>query len=163
MADVAEHVNKKGCFCLNEMKQHSHANLFVGDRRLVVRSDVDGQLLLHVPFTNTLRLSGLQLDAPDGEAPTRVKIWVNAPTLGFEEVDDVEPAQTLQLAAGDVGEGARLLPLKPVRFNKVDSLHVLLEREGADKVAVSSIKFVGGTVEGRTKSLTELGKKEEEA
>ena len=160
MADVSEHINKKGVFCLNEMRAHSQANLFVGDRRLVCRSDVDGQLLLHVPFNNTLRLSALQLDAPADEAPTLVKVWVNAPTLGFEDVDSVEPAQTLTLAAGDVGEGARLLPLKLVRFTKVNSLHLLLEREGADKVAVSSIKFVGSTVEG-TKSLTELGKKEE--
>jgi hypothetical protein len=139
------------------MRAHSHANLWVGDRRLVLRSDVDAQLLLHVPFHNTLRLSGLALDAPPDEAPTVIKVWVNLPTLGFEEVDDVEPAQVLHLTAADVGEGARVLPLKLVRFNKVNSLHIFLEREGADKVALASLRLLGSAVEA-TKSMSELGK-----
>lgn len=48
-----------------------------------------------------------------------------------------------------------------VKFNRVNSLHIFLDREGADKVSVASIKFFGSPVEGVTKDLKDLGKKPE--
>lgn len=44
------------------------------------------------------------------------------------------------------------------KFNRVNTLHIFFDREGADHVAVAGLKFYGAPLEG-TKDLKELGKK----
>ena len=45
--------------------------------------------------------------------------------------------------------------------SQVNHLHVFLDRPGSDTCALSSIKFIGSTVQ-TTGDLKDLGKKEEE-
>lgn len=68
------------------------------------RSAADSQLLLHLPFKQTVRLTALTLDAPEDAAPTLARLYVNRPTLGFEDLEDVEPTQ--------VRAGARCVALR---------------------------------------------------
>jgi hypothetical protein len=131
------------------------------DRRLVCRSDADSQLLLYVPFNQTVKLSGLKLDGPAEEAPTVCKIWVNSTPIGFDEVEDgAEPAQVIALGPGDVGEDAKEIKLKLVRFQRVNHLHLFFDRPGSDTTALSGIKFYGSAVQA-TGDLAALGKKPE--
>lgn len=59
-------------------------------------------------------------------APKLVKLVVNRPSLGFEDVEDAterEVAQILEFSSDDVRQGNRI-PLRYVRFQSVNSLHV---------------------------------------
>ena len=158
--DVTSEVTKADVFALNASPASPASNLFVGDARVVLRSATDSQLLLYVPFKNTVRLSGLVLDAGGAtDAPTRVKLFVNIPAMGFGDVD-AEPAQELAVADADCAGGGRELKLKLTRFGRVSSLHIFLEREGADTVSLSSFRFLGSLVDA-TGDLAKLGKTEE--
>lgn len=60
------------------------------------------------------------------QAPLRIKILVNRPTLGFEDVEDAEEpevSQVIELTEDQVKQG-RPITLKFVRFQSVASLHV---------------------------------------
>ena len=63
------------------------------DRRLVCRSDADSQLLLYIPFNQTVKLTGVIFDGPADEHPTLARIFVNSTPIGFEEAEEAEPAQ----------------------------------------------------------------------
>lgn len=110
--DITGEVNKKGVFALNEDRLKNHDNIFIGDRRLVCRSDADSQLLVHVPFNQSVRISAIRFDAPEDEAPTIAKIFVNAPAMSFEDVEDADPAQILELSPSNFGESAKEIKLK---------------------------------------------------
>ena len=60
------------------------------------------------------------------QGPLVIKIFVNRPSIGFEDVQDAqepEVAQTLQLSEEDVRIGKQI-PLRFVRFQSVNSMHV---------------------------------------
>jgi len=160
-ADVTQHVSRKDLFALNNSTDAAH--VLQGDASLVCRSDADAQLILGLAFQQTVRLSGLSIGGPLGaEQPRVLKIFVNRPALGFEDVADVEPAQAFQLADADLAPGAQLR-LKVAKFNAVTSLHLFVEGpDGADKVAVSSLKFFGHLAQGSGTDWAQLKKKEEE-
>jgi PITH domain len=60
------------------------------------------------------------------QGPKEIKLLVNRPSLGFEDVEDqVEPAvaQVLKIPRDVIQEGKHI-PLRFVRFQTVNSLHV---------------------------------------
>ena len=60
------------------------------------------------------------------QGPFVVKILVNRPSIGFEDVQDAqepEVAQVVQLSEEDVRVGKQI-PLRFVRFQSVNSVHV---------------------------------------
>jgi PITH domain len=62
----------------------------------------------------------------DSQAPKLIKIAVNNPNIGFDEVQDAEEpqvAQIIELDAETVTSG-NVIPLRFVRFQSVLSLHV---------------------------------------
>ena len=161
-ADVTGEVDARRVSAMNARPDTPVSNLFVPDAKLVVRSDADSQLLLAIPFNQTVKLSAIIIDAPAEQRPTVAKLYVNRPALGFDELDDIEPTQKLALRAEDVA-GGREVKLKFVSFTRVNSLHVFLDAEGGDVVAVSSLRFVGAPVAGTDMSkLKKVGEEEGE-
>lgn len=60
------------------------------------------------------------------QAPKTIKLFINKPSLGFEDVEDAtesEAAQIIELTDEQVKEG-KPIPLRYVRFQAVTSLHV---------------------------------------
>ncbi len=60
------------------------------------------------------------------QAPKLVKIFINRPALGFEDVEDADEsaaAQIIELTEEDTSNG-NPLALRFVRFQTVNSLHV---------------------------------------
>lgn len=60
------------------------------------------------------------------QAPKRIKLLVNRPSIGFEDVEDAEEpaiAQVVDLTRDEVSQGQRI-SLRFVRFQNVNSLHV---------------------------------------
>ena len=89
LLNLSEHILKGQVFALNNLKQTDPQNVFQGGPTLVCRSDADNQLILFVPFSQTVRLSAFSISGPKGdEQPTVVKMFVNRPALGFEDVAD---------------------------------------------------------------------------
>ena len=152
VVEVNAHIEKKGIYGLNEAKGCGALALLNGG---VARSDVDSQLILCFPFSQTVKLSALVLTAPLDEAPTELRLYVNRAALGFEDLEEVDPAMTskfrgdsgavsehpmqispflcslaVKLSPGDFGPDKQL-KLKAVAFQRVNSLHIFFDGTGA--------------------------------
>lgn len=84
--NVNEHLIKEQCYCLNEDLAAPHSNLFIGDDALVLTSNADEQLLLHLSFRQTIKLTSIAFGCPGDEScPDTVHLFVNKTNLGFSE------------------------------------------------------------------------------
>lgn len=57
----------------------------------------------------------------EGQAPKRVKLFVNRPSLGFDEAENEQGVQEFEVKGGKEGEK---VDLRLVKFQGVQSLHV---------------------------------------
>jgi hypothetical protein len=72
---------------------------------------------------------------------------VNRCNLGFEDVDDYEPTQTLELTAADLKESADPILTKFLKFQRVKSVTFFIEdNAGGDVTALGGLKLMGRTV-----------------
>ena len=73
-----------------------------------------------------MRLRSIALRTKENEiasAPKTIKLYINRPAIGFEDVQDSEAEQTFELSEEDVKSGKQI-QLRYVRFQNVNSLHV---------------------------------------
>ena len=122
--DITPLISKSECYCLNECHDATHENLFIGDDRLALKSDADEQLLIHITFNETVKVSGLKFTAFNTAnldlqtSPKYIKVFVNRPSMGFSDAEDVEPTEEFELTEEEisnekgiekvrVGEGSR--------------------------------------------------------
>lgn len=92
--------------------------------------------------------------------PKTIKLYSNKPhILGFDEADDVETTQTIELKKEDWdSNGTANIALRFVKFQNVSSLVMFVvdgDREGGEKTRIDRIRIIGETGEKR-----ELGKLE---
>jgi hypothetical protein len=81
------------------------------------------------------------------ENPSKIHIFVNRENLGFEDCDDVDPEQTLELTAVDLKESADAVQLKYVKFQRVKSLTFYIEdNAGGDVSALGALQIFGRPV-----------------
>ena len=79
--------------------------------------------------------------------PTKVQIYVNRPNMGFEDTEDVDPTQTLELTSADLKEEADPIMLKFLKFQRVRSITLFIEdNAGGDVSALGGLKFFGRPV-----------------
>lgn len=107
--DLTNQLLKSSCYCLNESPRAPFSNLFIGDHTLplrsvdiltlsstfffsnlllylLFRSDTDEQLLLHLAFMQTMKVSSLHIGIPnDDSCPLTIKLYCNKNNLGFSE------------------------------------------------------------------------------
>jgi hypothetical protein len=82
------------------------------------------------------------------ENPSKIHIFINRENLGFEDCDDVDPEQTLELTAADLRESSSPSALKYVKFQRVKSLTFYIEdNAGADISALGGLKIYGRPTE----------------
>jgi hypothetical protein len=96
-------------------------------------------------------------------APKKIKLAVNRPSLGFDDVTDAEEpavAQVLELDEETVKEG-KPVPLRFVRFQNVNILHVFVASNHGDEeeTRINAIDVIGVPVE-TTKDLSGLRQQE---
>ncbi|KAG5184638.1 PITH domain-containing protein [Tribonema minus] len=158
--DLNDLISKAECFCLNEKPSATWRNLFMGDDRLLLTSDADEQLLLHIGFNETVKLHSINFQAlNDDSAPATVKLFINRDSMGFSDCEDIEATQTLELTAEDLKPDSATL-LKFVKFQRVSSISIFVEENnGAESTSLSSIKFFGAPV--ATTKMSEFKKQEE--
>ncbi|CAJ1966147.1 unnamed protein product [Cylindrotheca closterium] len=152
IVDLLDFVEKKSCYARNEDPRFPHSNLFIGDSRLGCKSDADEQLILHIEFNQFVKIHSLKFTAfnqgnePE-TSPTVVKLYINRPNLGFEDIDDVDETQALELTSEDLREGSDAMLLKFVKFQRVSSLTIFIEdNNGGDVSSLGGLKLYGKTV-----------------
>ncbi|KAI8954230.1 thioredoxin [Xylaria longipes] len=182
--DISDVVDVRGLELLNADTDFSVRTLFnkskpsslakspsAGDEKDWVESDTDEQLLLFVPFNSASKLHTLQItslpptesdDEEAEEAPMRpktIKLFTNRPhNLGFDEADDIDPTQTIEIGESDWNSnGTANLPLRFVRFQNITSLVIfVVDGDGdGDKVRLDRVRLIGESGEKR-----EMGKLE---
>ncbi len=107
---------------------------------------------MHLAFAQKVRVAGLLLRTTHSEAarcaPKRIRLFVNRPTLGFDDAEAETGAQELDLALEDVrsgehGGGGRVVQLK------CESRH----RSEIDMVCVMMLPFVAHALTATTFSI----------
>jgi len=153
--------------CLNESAGHTLKSIMEPHKASgsYLLSDVDEQLLLNVSFHQTVRIKALRVHSHEpSQGPLVVKILVNRPSIGFEDVQDAhepEVAQTVQLSEEDVRVGKQI-SLRFVRFQSVNSVHLFVgsNQGGSDETRIDELDFFGTLAQPATRDLSGLGKQD---
>ena len=121
------------------------------DDGLVLQSAADEQLLLHIPFQQSARLSGIVIKStkvPES-APHVVKMFVNRPTIGFAEAMESDPTWKIELTEEQL-RGDNPITLPVVKFRVVNCLTIFIESNigDTDVSIVEKIVIVGESVQG---------------
>jgi len=142
-------IDKSECYAKNENPNYPMSNLFIGDTRLGCKSDADEQIILHVGFqefvkVHSIKFTHFNLGLDPELNPTTIKLYVNRDSMGFEDCDDVDPTQEIELTAENLAEDAAPVPLKYVKFQRVKSITIFVEDNmGGDVSALGMLKFFG--------------------
>ncbi|EQC35418.1 hypothetical protein SDRG_07128 [Saprolegnia diclina VS20] len=147
--DLAEQLDKANSYCLNEDPSYGFANLFIGDGTLLLKSEADEQLIIHLEFKEAVKIHSIALKAPtDDSAPRVLKLFVNRNNLGFSDVADIEPVQQIELNDEQLASGSPI-ELRFVKFQRVSALTLFIEENnGGDISAISSLRLFGESIAG---------------
>jgi len=114
-------------------------------------------------FNEFVKIKGLKFTAynvgNDPEMnPVKIHLHVNRNNLGFEDIEDVDPAQTITLTSADLLESAPPIQLKYVKFQRVKSLTLFFEENAGDPdiTALGALQIMGRTIMGT--NMNELKK-----
>ncbi|GAB4818609.1 hypothetical protein N2152v2_005655 [Parachlorella kessleri] len=115
------------------------------DDGLLLESDTDEQLLIHIPFNQKVKLTSIVIKStgkPE-QAPRKIKLFVNRPTIGFGEAADLAGQHEFELTEKELG--GEPVQLKVVKFNNVNVLTVFVEsnQEDEDTTVVQKIALFG--------------------
>mmetsp|Transcript_20 Transcript_20/g.74 ORF Transcript_20/g.74 Transcript_20/m.74 type:complete len:193 (-) Transcript_20:476-1054(-) len=149
---LSEKIDKSQCYARNESTQYPWTNLLIGDTRLGCKSDADEQLILHVEFQEFVKVHSVKFTEfnsgrDPSESPTLIKLYINRCNMGFEDVEDVDPTQVIELTAADLKEDADPIKLQFVKFQRVRSITFFVEEnDGGDVSAMGGLKLFGRTV-----------------
>ncbi|XP_073115926.1 PITH domain-containing protein At3g04780 isoform X2 [Elaeis guineensis] len=120
-ADLVAFVDWRGVECLNQSTSHSLDNAlkqgYRDDDDLHLESDADEQLLIYIPFTQVIKLHSVIIKGPEEEGPKMVKLFANKEHMGFSNVNDYPPSDSIALSPKNLKE--RPVNLKYIKFQGV--------------------------------------------
>uniref|UniRef100_A0A804M5H2 PITH domain-containing protein n=1 Tax=Zea mays TaxID=4577 RepID=A0A804M5H2_MAIZE len=136
--DLIDFIDWTGVECLNQDSSHSIVNA----------------------LKQVVKLHSALFKGPEEEGPKTVKLFSNKEHMGFSNVNDYPPSDTLELSSDHLIEN-KLLPLKYVKFQNVRSLTIFIEdnQSGSDVSKIHKIALYGTTVD--TTNMKDLKKIEE--
>ncbi|KAG8679112.1 hypothetical protein FRC09_019249 [Ceratobasidium sp. 395] len=104
-------------------------------------TNVDDELILHIPFSRNVRVRSILLKTARGEAqPRRLRVYTNHPAgLDFAEAESTRPQQDIALLEGETGVVE--YPVKASAFTNVIALTLFLTDTEAGET--NRIYFVG--------------------
>jgi hypothetical protein len=153
--DLVEEIEWTSVECLNQDDSFPAENALKSGLRdqdqMLLKSDADEQLLLTVPFKQLVKLHSMRVVAPVGDtAPRKLKLFVNAPSMGFEDAESRKAAQEIELTAEQLA-GDKPFPLNYVKFQRVSQVTLFFEDNASggdeDVTDVARIDLLGFTVE----------------
>jgi len=152
LIDLCQKLDKSACYGRNENAAYPLGNLFIGDSRLGMQSDADEQLIIHLEFQEFMKVKNIKFTewnrgaSPDMN-PVTLHIHVNRVNLGFEDVEDVEPAQSFTLTSGNLQEISDPIVVYPPKFQRVKSLTFFIEdNAGGDVTSIGGLQIMGKTI-----------------
>ena len=142
-------ITSKGLSCLNESSSHPLSSIIgpnAGPKgRSYLESDVDPELLISIPFNESVKLKAIQFfgGVCPAQAPKTVRLFINHLSLDFSDTETLTPAQELELSSEDI-KGNKV-DLRFVRFQNVRSLHILVKdnQEDEETTRIDSIDVFG--------------------
>ncbi|KAG5244986.1 PITH domain-containing protein [Salix suchowensis] len=149
--DLLDFIDFSGVECLNQSTSHSLSNAikqgYREDDGLILESDADEQLLIHIPFNQVIKLHSIAIKGPEEDGPKTVKLFSNKEHMGFSNVNDYPPSDTVVLSP-DTLKGKPVV-LKYVKFQNVRSLAIFIEDNQSESeiTKVQKISLFGTTVE----------------
>jgi PITH domain len=139
---------------LNEVDDGSCRHLFKAhdqrlDRTLSCTSDVDEQLIIHIPFTGSVKVTSMCVIGAGDASPLNVRAWVNRNDVDFDNCVDLAPAQSWQMAVN--GDGKIEYPTDPVKFQNIASLTLFVEDNhgGAEQTVLYYVGLKGNYLRAR--------------
>ncbi|KAF5582592.1 thioredoxin 1 [Fusarium pseudocircinatum] len=123
-----------------------------GTSKDYVQSGADDQLLLYIPFQSIVKLHTLQLtslppkDDEDVMRPGNIHLYINRThNLDFNEADDTEPTQAIEISPEEWNEGTVSLSLRYVKFQKTSSLVIYVQQGEGDgeTVRLDRVRLIG--------------------
>ncbi|KAK8963914.1 PITH domain-containing protein [Platanthera guangdongensis] len=147
--DLVDFVDWRGVECLNQKSGHAIENAlkqgYREDDGLHLESDADEQILIYIPFTQVVKLHSIVIKGPDEEGPRTVKLFTNKENMGFSNVNDYPPNDSIVMSQDDLK--AKAINLKYVKFQNVRSLTIFIEdnQGGNDISKVQKIALYGTT------------------
>ncbi|XP_011032419.1 PREDICTED: PITH domain-containing protein At3g04780 isoform X2 [Populus euphratica] len=119
--DLLDFIDFSGVECLNQSTSHSLSNAikqgYREDDGLTLESDADEQLLIHIPFNQVIKLHSIAIKGPEEDGPKTAKLFSNKEHMGFSNVNDYPPSDTVVLSP-DTLKGKPVV-LKYVKFQNV--------------------------------------------
>jgi len=165
---LLEYLERPQVNCLNESNEHTLKSILSGTTAnttaAYVESDADEQLLMNIHFNQAVRVQAISIKADElAHAPKLIKIAVNNPHIGFDDIESAnEPqvAQVLELTEEQVTNGSPI-PLRFVRFQAVLSLHIFVASNhgGEDETRINAIDVFG--LPGQVSRVDELRARDE--
>jgi hypothetical protein len=133
--------------CLNEAHDGSAKTIFKPwherlDKERFLESDVDPELLLHIPFTGSVKLKGvIVIGGEEDTHPSVMKLYKNRPEMTFDDSSS-EADQEFEMQPDSVGTLEYVT--KAARFNSVHHLSILFPRNfGAETTKIYYIGLRG--------------------
>lgn len=150
MADLSACIDFRNVECLNSKPGKGFENVlkqgYREDDGLILESDTDEQILIHIPFQQSVRLSGIVIKSTGdpGTAPRQVKLFVNNNVIGFAEATESTPAYALDLNEDQVS-GETIITLPVVKFKNVNCLTFFVETnmDNGDTTTLEKIVILG--------------------
>ncbi|KAI8104810.1 hypothetical protein M9434_003362 [Picochlorum sp. BPE23] len=150
MSDLNAAIDWSSVECLNAT---GAANVlkqgYRDDGGLLLKSEVDEQILLHLPFVSPVRISRICFKSTvnPGAAPKSIKFFINRPTIGFGEAVESPAVHSLTLTEETLQGDP--IPLPVVKFRSVRCLTVFVESnmDDADTTIIQSIAIIGDNIQ----------------
>lgn len=148
-SSLLSHITSKGLTCLNESSSHPLSSILGSNAgpkgRSYLESDVDAELLISIPFNDSVKLKAISIfgGVCPGQAPNNIKLFINHLSLDFGDAETLAPAQELELSEEDI-KGNKV-DLRFVQFQSVRSLHILVKdnQEDDETTRIDSIDIFG--------------------
>lgn len=144
--------------CLNQDDDHPVTNAVsisqadadaVADAGLQSDADIDHQLLIKFGFQQPVKLKAITFrgNTDDETAPQVVKVFQGQMSIGFQEAEDNDAVQTLDLSTSQV-EQAEPVELRFVKFQNVTTLQLFVQSNfGAEITRIDLLEFWGTLTE----------------
>ena len=149
MVDLKDSIDKQECYAKNISPRFPISNLWIDDTRMGLKSDCDEQLILHIAFNTFVKIHSIKFtefnsgSEPESQ-PTRIRLFANRCNLGFEDLDDVDATQEIELTPDDLREGSDAIPLKFLKFQRVSSITIFIEEnDGGEVSALGGLTLIG--------------------
>ena len=140
-----------GVVCLNEAVPGSGASILkVPKEQLTAQPSLqspedDPELLLHVPFMETVTIRSIRIIGRNSDASRVVKVFVDRDDIDFEVARELQPQALVELPASSSSKEPTIVdePLLPGRFRDATSVTLFFSSTATSSTEISHVGLEG--------------------